>query len=215
MNTARNILMLTSLFALSACMSMKSTQPPTTIYVMHALKAAAKESSRPAALPVVAVAEPVVPSGFNTDRIALYLVGGRRLDYYAGAAWPEPLGKLLQGFIIQSVQGAIADTPEGGLAAAYRLQVRVNDLEPVYAVGPEVAPQLKVSMTFRLVSLGQDRILLDITRQRTASAAANTLTGVAAGLEALLQSVMSDALKEISPLLRGAAAKHHQGVTSQ
>ncbi|TAL33496.1 MAG: hypothetical protein EPN97_09440 [Alphaproteobacteria bacterium] len=215
MKATRNILMLARLFALSACMSMKSTQPPATIYVMHSVKAAARENSRPAALPVVVVAEPVVPSGFNTDRIALYLAGGRRLDYYAGAAWPEPLGKLLQGFIIQSVQGAIADTPEGGFAAAYRLQVRVNDLEPVYAAGPEVAPQLKVSMTFRLVSLKQDRVLLDITRQRTASAAANTLTGVTAGLEALLQSVMSDALKEISPHLRGAPAKPQQGITSQ
>lgn len=183
------------LLCLGAC---SSSRPPPTIYALHAK--AGKNQERNISH-IISVAEPEVPAGFDTERIALYLYGGRRLDYYANLAWPEHLGKVLQGVIVQSalsVPGMMAVTPDSGIPVPYSLFVKVNDFAPVYAAGAESTPQLKASMSFRLFSLQGQETLLNTTLSAEKPAAANTQTAVISGIEELLQGINARAFKEIS-----------------
>jgi len=198
----KGALLLVMIFSLplGACAALKSSLPPTTIYALHA--GPLKQQKKTAAH-IISIAEPEVPAGFDTERIALYLYGGQRMDYYANLAWPEHLGRVLQDVIVQSAASApnlMAVTPESGIPASYNLFVKVNDFEPVYASGAENPPQLKVSMSFRLVS-AQGEVLLNTTLSSEKPAGMNTQAAIIAGLEKLLQENAARAFREISHAL--------------
>ena len=194
---------------LCSCSGMKSNQPPPTVYVVKAENAGGEKAAKN--LSIVVVPEPSVPAGFESDKIIVYLDGGRRLDYAAGANWPAPLSKMLQGFTLQSAQGVgsiLAVTPEAGVTAGYRLGFIVNDFEPVYAGNAVGVPELKVSLTFTLVSLKTDKLVDTFTIVKTQAASANSLTAITAGMESILSGMMSEALQRLAPQM--ARAKHRQ-----
>lgn len=186
--------------ALCACSPFKSSQPPATLYAIHAETAAASESKKAS---IVVIPEPVVPAGFETAKIAVYLDGGRRMDYAAGASWPAPLAKMLQGFIVQSargVPGVLAATPESGMAAAWRLNVIVNDFEPVYGAGG--SPELRASLTFTLVSLRNDQVVDSFTLARRAQSA-HSVSAIVSGMESLLRGMMTEAFGSLAARMGG------------
>ena len=124
---------LMSALLLGACMPLKSSQPAPVIYALHGLPEP-RQQIKKNILHVIAVREPEVPPGFNVNKIALYLYNTRRLDYYMNAAWPERLGKILQGVIEQSAQrlpNTIAADQDSGIPASYEIWIKVNDFEPV------------------------------------------------------------------------------------
>jgi len=53
---------------------------------------------------MIVVPKPELPPGLDTERIALYLDQGHRLDYYADARWSARLDELLQNFLIEKVR---------------------------------------------------------------------------------------------------------------
>jgi ABC-type uncharacterized transport system auxiliary subunit len=194
------LFMMICLFFLAGCMPFAS-QPAPTLYTLHAAPVRQKTGR---IVHVISVPEPEVPAGFDSSRIALYLYNGRRLDYYAKAAWPEHLGKVLQDVIGQSassVPGMMGVIPDEGLAASYNLLVKVNDFEAVYAAGPDNPPRLKVSMNFRLISPRSQKTALNITLSLESIAIANTQTAVISGLESLLREINARAFKKISLVL--------------
>jgi ABC-type uncharacterized transport system auxiliary subunit len=194
----RFLLMAICAFSLSACMPFFSSQPEPAIYALHAAPAAGQKNRQGGH--AVAIPEPTVREGFDTNRISLYLYNGRRLDYYKNAVWAERLSKVLQEVLIDtanSLPGMAATSPDSGTPSLYSIMVRVNDFAPVYAAGPEEPPQLRVSLNFRLVSQEGERILADITLSEKARAASNTQTAIVSGLESLLQKVSSAALQKI------------------
>lgn len=190
-------LLLASVLLLSGCGGFKSSTPPPTLYPLHA----AAEAPQPAkAQRVVSVAEPLVPPGFDSDRIAIYLEQSRRMDYAAGAAWPAPLPKVLQDFIVHAAAAnprVMAVLPDSGAPASYNLMVRVNDFEPVYAADAKAVPLLKASMTFSLVALDRNKIIASFTESRENPAAANSLTAITGGLETLAQDMVSQAWQKM------------------
>lgn len=190
----------------AGCSGMKSSQPPATIYMVHAAGCTAAPVLSKG---VLSIPEPEMPAGFDTERIALYLAGGRRLDYFAGAAWPDHLGKMLQQVILQTPCDIATATPDTANAATATLYVKVNDFEPVYAGGPKATPVLKVSMRFRLTSGDRELPLADFTVQQTGDAPANTLTGVTQGLETLSQAVLAQAFAQLEPRLGVLQRRHH------
>lgn len=189
---------LASALVLSGCSGlMKSSAPPPTLYPLHAAAQAPRQAK---AQRVVSVAEPQVPPGFDSDRIAIYLEQSRRMDFAAGAAWPAPLPKVLQDFIVHSAAAnprLMAVLPDSGLPAAYSLMVRVNDFEPVYGADAKAAPVLKASMTFSLVALDRNKIIANFTESRETPATANSLTAITAGLETLAQDMVSQAWQKM------------------
>src|SRR5262249_20273013 len=94
MKKAIPAIVLASALLLSGCSGFKSSAPPTALYTIHMAQAQPQAASRQKR--IVSVAEPAVPPGFESDRIAVVFEQGRRMDYAAGAAWPAPLPKVLQ-----------------------------------------------------------------------------------------------------------------------
>jgi ABC-type uncharacterized transport system auxiliary subunit len=193
--------------ALSACsgLGLSSKQPAPTIYALHAGAETGQMPSGNRTSGVISVDEPTLPAGFETDQIALFLDGGRRLDYYSAAKWPAPLDQVLHGVIIQAgrtvLPKMIIDTPDLNVPANYRLAVKVNQFAPMYARDAETAPELRVSMTFTLVQLPQEKIMSSFTLQDSRPAAGNSLTAVTSGLEGLLQNTLDTAFGRLAKIL--------------
>ncbi len=193
----RQILCMLACLVLAGCMSLISKEPPPTVYALHAGRA----SSVPAMRRVVIVPGPQVQQGFSTDQIALYLEGGRRFDYYAGARWPAEFDHVLQDFVIESARqvwpnGVVAG-PDLGIPADSRLAIQVIDFAPVYSAGADGVPVLKVGMAFTLLSVPDGKILCHFTIADKKVASTNTQTAVTTGLESLAQSVVARALERI------------------
>jgi ABC-type uncharacterized transport system auxiliary subunit len=174
--------------------------PPADVYT---LKAAGSGSAKGGG--VIVVAKPEVPTGFDTERIALYFEQGHRLDYYAGAAWSGRLDDVLQDFIEQSARrafpGQVIDTAKMTGSARYKLMVKVTEFQPVYPAGPDGVPRLDVAITMTLVALPSGKIAATVSAKRSAQASANRMTVVTKELEGLLQAVTDQALHGIAPHL--------------
>ena len=189
---------------LSGCsgFSLKSSAPPMTLYRLQAAPPALQAGPPQR---IIAIAEPVVPPGFESERIAVYLEQGRRMDYAAGAAWPGPFPKVLQDFMVQSaatVPGLLGVTSDSGLPATAVIVARVNDFEPVYTTDAKSAPMLKESMTFMLEGLDGRRSEPMFTLTGEIPASANTLMAITAGLQTLAQNLTAQAFQKITPVLR-------------
>jgi len=195
--------LIAGLLPLSGCAgALKSNVPPPTVYALHADGAAGAAKAH--ASKVLSVAEPDVPAGFDSNRIALYLDGGRRMDYYANATWADVLPKVMQDVLLQSggKHAGFATVPtDAGTMISHRLLVKVLDFEPVYTHDATTAPVLKVSLNFRLVSVTSDKIILDTTVPLEMTASANTQTAIVSGLEELLQKAVGQAYGDISAKL--------------
>lgn len=181
------------LAALAGCGSItQSKAPPVSVYTLHAQKLEKRASSA-----AVIVQEPEMPAGFDTARIALHMSGGRRMDFYADAAWPDALNKVIQDFIIQSARFS-AVTPDSGVNAPYALQVKVNDFQPVYPDTAQGVAEIRVSLTFRLIDRSSEKLLRDFTLSEKMPASANTITAITGDLETLLRKITSSGLARIS-----------------
>jgi ABC-type uncharacterized transport system auxiliary subunit len=153
----------------------------------------------------IVVPKPELPPQLRSERIALHLDGGRRLDYYADAKWSAPLADLMQEFVIDTARatlpGRIVDTPEGGAEARYRLMVKIEEFEPSYAGEANKPPRLDAAMIMTLVALPDGGVKSRVTAKRSAEASANTLGTVTHELEALLHAVTQEALRKLEPAL--------------
>ena len=152
---------------------------------------------------MVVVPKPELPPGLDTERIALYLDQGHRLDYYADARWSARLDELLQNFLIEKVRqrlpGKIVGTPDLASSARYKLAIKVTDFGPVYAGAPDKPPRLDVGMTVTV--LAGDMAKTQFTIKKSAAAADNKLRDVTSGLENVLQSATDEALQKATPFL--------------
>lgn len=181
MKNARHIIPLFAVLLLAGCLSLKSNAPPVTTYNLRA--GAPMSEGKGIA---VAVEEPTVPAGMDTERIILSLDGGRRQDHYAGAAWPESLPKVLQRLLIQSApRGIVAASPEQDIAARYVLQTDIREFGPVYAAGPDGVPEIRIAAKFKLLRAEGRSHTMVFSRQASMPATANTMTAITADMEKL------------------------------
>jgi ABC-type uncharacterized transport system auxiliary subunit len=208
--TPKSLFLLLALLAMSGCISLPSSssesEPPPSIYTLHPLRSANAEPTGPAKTSaIIVVSKPEVPTGFDTERIALYFEQGRRLDYYADAKWSGRLDDLLQDFIIQTARhdlpGKVVDTTDLAAAAQFKLSVKITDFQPVYPNGPDSAPRLDVAMTVTLITVPGGTVKANVSVKQSAPASANRLSVITKELEALLQSLTDQALREIAPHL--------------
>lgn len=188
-----------SLLVLTGCQGLTSSKKPVSIYN---LRYTASAPSAAASAGVLVVGEPALPSGMETDRIALYLDDGRRMDYYADVLWAESLEDVLQDVVVQAGRSAlpnmVVDSPRLNIPGNYRLAVKVLDFAPVYQAGSEAAPYLKVAVNFTLVQLPEKRVLTDFTLESGQAASGNDLTAISGGLETLLQDILTKAFAKVS-----------------
>jgi ABC-type uncharacterized transport system auxiliary subunit len=194
-----------------ACSPFKSNQPPMTLYTLQAPEPVASKA-KPRR--IIAVAEPEVPPGFDTHRMAVYMQDGRRLDYAAGAGWPGPLPKVLQDYIIRAgnaTPGLMAVSPDSGMAATHVLLVKVNHLEAIYGTEAKSPPRLKASLSFTLLS-SAERIISNFTLAREKMASANSLSVIVGETEGMLNEITEQAFLKMrsSAPPRTSPKKEHQ-----
>lgn len=205
----RPALALLLLVTLSSCIGLPKPPPPATVYQLqppaHGLMA------QPPALPAgtrLEIPEPGMAPGLDTERIALALEGGRKLDYYAGAKWAAPLPDVIQDIAIaslrQSLPGLSVDDDEHMSGATHRLRLQVQSFAPVYAAKADSIPEIRIAVRFALIRLSDDAIVTDITLGTRLPARANTLGAVTAALETGLHQVLSDAMARLAAPLAPA-----------
>jgi ABC-type uncharacterized transport system auxiliary subunit len=193
------------LMAVACTPSFKSSHSPAFVYALHPGEACGRGIHGRQDKKMLAVAVPHMPPGFETNRIPLYMAGGRRLEYFSGAEWPEEFDLLLQDFIIRSASHACAPflaVPADSGAAAYSLEVRVNEFQPVYAASPDLPPELALSMTFTLLSSADRKTVTAFTLLDRKIAAENRISIIIEGMEGMLRRTLSRAFQRISPMVR-------------
>ena len=204
MKPALPLLCLLALGGCSTAGMLTSTEPVQTIYALRAPPPAGGSESGHAR--ILEIPKPSVPPGFDTDRIALYLDGGQKLDYFSGARWPSLLDDVVQDFTRRSATNTlsyvVAVTPSQSLDADFRLQVKVNEFQPVYENGINDAPRLVTDLEFTLISLPEERVLRSFSLTRQGMASSNRLDVISAGLEKMLQEVETEAFMKLDAHIR-------------
>jgi ABC-type uncharacterized transport system auxiliary subunit len=197
-------------FALGACISVNlgGDPPPATVFKLQADEAQTKSRTQTKGDTVVAVSKPEVPPALATERIALSLEDGRRVDYYADAKWPGKLDDVLQEFVIdraqQQLPRAVVDKPEAASSADFRLDIKVTSFEPVYKGAPDTAPRLDVAMTVTVIDVPEGRVRSQFTVRKSAQASENRLTPITSELGKLLQAAVDEAVARAAPQLAAA-----------
>ena len=204
----KNIIMTAALALLLAGCStselLKSTEPQQTIYTLRPVEPSGLGSA--AAARVVEITAPTLPPGMDSDRYVLFLDDGQKLDYFAAARWSAPLDYIVQDVTRRSASAVqpyiVATTPGQGVDPDYRLQMKVNEFQPVYGADSMAAPTLKVSIEFTLVAVPEDKIVSSFTLTKHDVAAENRLDGITSGLEHMLQEIEREAFMKLDPKLR-------------
>lgn len=182
-----------------------SQEPRQTIY---ALRAAAVDSAVPMDAPaqIIEITQPTLPPGMERDRIALYLDGGRKLDYFAAARWTSSLDDVLQDFTRRMAGNVlpyvIAVTPQESIHPNYRLQIKMLDFQPVYEGNADGTPMIEAVVEFTLVSLPKDKVVTSFVLGKRGRASDNRLDVITAGLEKMLQEIEYEAFMRIDHHLR-------------
>ena len=190
------------LLSLGGCMMLPPSDEAVAIYALHEAALPEEDFSGGQLHGILSIPAPKIPAGLESERIALYINNGRRLDYYASARWADDLDNVLQEVMIQTgrhaLPGMIVDRSGLNIPIDYRLAVRVNEFEPVYETGPEGVPQLRVSLTFTLIRFPEESILTSFTVENAKPAPSNHLSLIVSGLESLLQEALARAYRDIS-----------------
>ncbi len=190
---------------MAGCLTLQSNEPPPATYVLHPRFTDNSQPSPQSISAVMEIPAPEVPSGFDTDRIALYWDKGRRLDYYSAAKWPAPLDQLMGDFLIrsasQNLPGATVISPDLSLPAQYRLAVKIMEFQPVYKGEASGIPDLYTSVRFSLVALPEEKILTDFVLSDYTVPSGDDLTAITSGLESALQNLTVKAFDRIAPLI--------------
>lgn len=192
---------------LSGCSTselLKSTEPQQTIYTLRPVEPSGQGSSATAR--VVEITAPSLPPGMDSDRYALFFDDGQKLDYYASARWSSTLDHIVQDVTRRSASAVlpyvVAITSGQGVDPDYRLQLKVNEFQPVYGTDSNAAPLLKASIEFTLVSIPSDKIVSSFTLTKQEVAAENRLDIITLGLERMLQDIEREAFTKLDPKLR-------------
>lgn len=183
---------------------LKSTEPQEIIYTLRPVESAGKTSAAPAK--ILEILPPSVPPGMDRERIALYLDRGQKLDYYAAARWSSSLENLIGEFTRRSASAVlpylVSVTPDQNIDPDFRMQVKINELQPVYSAAAVETPQLRANVEFTLVDTASEKILSNFVLTKIVAADNNRLDDIVRGLETLLREIEVDAFKRLDPKLR-------------
>lgn len=198
MNMKQGFAALTLALLLGGCSTMLvSKEPQQTIYSLRPALEEQSDIPQTKLARVIEIPRPSVPPGMERNRIALYMNDGQKLDYFASALWAAPLEDVLQNFTRRTATSVlpyvVAVTPDQNLDANYRLQIKVNEFQPVYGGNIDVAPLLKANIEFTLISMPADKIVSSFTLSQQRQLENNRLDLIVAGLESMLQDIEREA----------------------
>ena len=202
--------------SLAGCGSLFQTKAaPPTMYLLSMTKPAAANA---VALPVdVAVLNPKVRAGLDTDRIAL-LYPDRRLDYFANVRWSGPVDELIQELAVQEfhASGGVRNVSGDAsvFSSGYWLEIEVADFQAEYPAGGQGSgaggaassdpPSVHVHLIARIGSSGERRIIARFEAESRQPAASNRMSAIVdaynrAANQALMQ-IAADSMAALEPL---------------
>jgi ABC-type uncharacterized transport system auxiliary subunit len=200
-----------SLLALTGCSTagiLKSNEPQQTTYTLRPLTNSIAETGP---VRIVEIPKPEVPPGFGRDRIALYIQNGQKLDYYASARWAAGLDEVLEEFtrrsLTTSLPYVVTVTPAQSLDANFRLEVKVNEFEPVYSGEFSAPPILRANIEYTLIRLPEEILTTSFTLSHTQPASSARLDIIIEDLETMLKSNQEEAFRKLAPSLSGLTSK--------
>ncbi len=177
----RTILVAAAAALLAGCLGgLKDVPPAPTLYRIDAPTLAA---GAPVAADLVVVVTEVAP-GLDGPGIAGRWPGGR-VDYLAGTRWADPLPRMVQAALVESLQdsGRLKSVQGdlGRFRATHTLVIDVRRFEADYTAGG-----LPVAQVALAVTLGNSdrRVLTAFTAAASESATANRQASVVAALDA-------------------------------
>ena len=193
-----------SLSACSPSALLKSDEPRAITYSLRSTGGEASVFSGPTK--IVEISKPILPSGFDRNRIVLFMDDGRKLDYYAAAEWPAPLDSVIEEFtkstLTATLPSMIAISATESVPSDYRLQLRVVDFEPIYGDSYEVPPKLLTKIEFTLIALPAERIVSNFILNRENVASSSRRDVIITELQSQLQSIENEAFGKLAPHLK-------------
>jgi ABC-type uncharacterized transport system auxiliary subunit len=166
--------------SLAGCGSLFQTKAaPPTMYLLSMTKPAAANA---VALPVdVAVLNPKVRAGLDTDRIAL-LYPDRRLDYFANVRWSGPVDELIQELAVQEFHASGGVRNVSGDASAfpssYWLELEVADFQAEYSAAAANPPDIHVKLLARIGSSADRRVVARFESDATVASTDNRMSAI-------------------------------------
>jgi cholesterol transport system auxiliary component len=186
----------------------QSKVPPPSVYQLSPPPAAAGGAGavRTAAVQAdLAVLEPTVRTGLQSDRIAI-VYPDRHLDYFADARWSGPLGQVVQDLAVQTFRSSAqlrnVSADSSAFASAYWLELEVTDFQAEYSTAS--APIVHVRLLARL-GLARDRhVLGSFAAEAREPAAENRLTAIVAAYEKAADEALHELASKTAATLREA-----------
>ena len=196
--------------ALTGCASgaFDSDRPYEQLYLLSGTDAGPATAGLPV-LPVdLAVAQPQVRPGLDTDRIAV-LYPDRRLDYFAASRWGGTTDAVLRSLLIESLRNAGAlrgvQGETSAFGAEYLLQTEVADFQAEYAAGGG-PPSVHVQLIATLGRYADRRPLTSFVAEARVAAEANSLSAVVAAFEKASQEVSARVIEHLRATLQNQSA---------
>jgi cholesterol transport system auxiliary component len=177
--------------SVSACVSLI---PETEPSVTYRLSSPAPADQVGGEWRVVRVDPPLAPRGLGGEEIAIGRSDGT-LAYMANAQWISPAPRMMQTFIIETMNaqepGIVATRPEDGVRADYELRLDLRAFEAHYDQGEEAAPLVRVRLGARLVAEDGRSLIASRVFSSEARASANRGQSIIAAFERASEDVAS------------------------
>jgi ABC-type uncharacterized transport system auxiliary subunit len=175
---------------LTACSGLRSKDQADRTYQLRAAPAPGA-----AALPgVLSVLQPVVPPGFDTDRILL--TRGQELDHFAASRWGDSLPRVLAALAVQSLAGGggfthVVEAGRPAVASDFELLLTVRHFEAAYA-DADAAPTIQVAFECTLTAGNPRRVLGRCAASVSEAAGENRMAAIVAALERATQRALAE-----------------------
>jgi cholesterol transport system auxiliary component len=188
----RGLVVGVSALFIAGCSDIVGPLPAAKLYVLKPKLSGALPG--PKVSWALSIASPTATAGLYSERIAI-LRPPASFDYYAGAAWADPLPSLLQSAELEAFEASgriAAVSPDSdGAQSDYILNVDMRDFEARYDQG-EGAPLAVVRLGVRLVESRSRKIAGYNTFTKEVRASANAIDAAVEALSASLSGVLAE-----------------------
>jgi cholesterol transport system auxiliary component len=188
----RGLLVGASALFVAGCSDIVGPLPAPKLYVLKPKLPVAQPG--PQVSWSLSIARPTPTAGLDSDRIAI-LRPPASLDYYAGAAWADPLPSLMQSAVLEAfeasgrIPGVSRDSD--GAQSDYILNMDMRAFEARYDQG-EGAPLAVVRLGVRLVESRSRKIAGYNMIAKEVRTSANAIEAAVEALSAALSGVLAD-----------------------
>jgi ABC-type uncharacterized transport system auxiliary subunit len=139
--------------------------------------------------------------GLDRSRIVIH-VPPYRMDYYAGARWPDNLPDYLQAVMLETMSlSGVADSVAVGSRSQipnYMMLVRVLDFQAEYKTSTQDIPEVLVRMELTLLRSKAQKIILHQWYTSRKPASENRMSAVIKGFNEAFQEVQDAMIGDIN-----------------